>query len=135
MALNTDEATLRKSAKSSNLKTFYKSLNRTRISTLKNNWVQNKYSWLPTTRLIAVKSIFIEKVIILCWITWLLNHNFLFLGNHRQEVRATGWDKMYGLEWNIHVVTGAFKNIHCNGWSEEGAKKKHDVILVMNFKW
>lgn len=66
MALNTDEATLRKSAKSSNLKTFYTSLNRTRISTLKNNWVQNKYSWLPTTRLIAVKSIFIEKVIILC---------------------------------------------------------------------
>lgn len=55
MALNTDEETWRKFAKSSNLKTCYKSLNRARISTLEKNLVLSKYFWLPTTRLIAIK--------------------------------------------------------------------------------
>ena len=55
MALNTDEETWRKFAKSSNLKTCYKILNRARISTQEKNWALCRYSWLPTTRLIAIK--------------------------------------------------------------------------------
>lgn len=55
MALNTDEETWMKFAKSSTLKSVNKILNRARISTLEKNWVRSKYSWLPTTRLIAIE--------------------------------------------------------------------------------
>lgn len=60
MALNTDEETWRKSAKSSNLKTCYKSSRNFNTRIKKKNWVRSKYSWLPTTRLIAITYVLIR---------------------------------------------------------------------------